>query len=375
MKGRFDLNNNTRRFLLTGLTIILLITGGMTVLKYLQPTQEQKEVPVYSFESTAGIDYQVFFSPNNFFPQQSAGPGQAYITPLTEYVEAHFNYLLTSDEPADIQGQYSATALLTGYVEKKQGEERIKVKAWEINNNVVPATPFSGQQDRLELSTAAPINIRHYTNFAETVANEWGYDVNGFIAGLGLGGLALALAAQNALANLFGGLIIILEKPFSIGDWIATPSVEGTVETITFRSTLIRGFDQAVITVPNATLANEPITNHTRMGKRRIFYYLGLSYATTGQEMETCVKRIRQMLNDHPDIHKETIMVNFESFGHDSHCEDYGDFYLTINGYREFTHRMKEFAANRPLLFVLSGGSNPQVAASAIPTVIESLLD
>ncbi|MFY9120087.1 MAG: mechanosensitive ion channel family protein [Syntrophomonadaceae bacterium] len=147
------------------------------------------------------------------------------------------------------------------------------------------------------------------------VANEWGYDVNGFIAGLGLGGLALALAAQNALANLFGGLIIILEKPFSIGDWIATPSVEGTVETITFRSTLIRGFDQAVITVPNATLANEPITNHTRMGKRRIFYYLGLSYATTGQEMETCVKRIRQMLNDHPDIHKETIMVNFESFG------------------------------------------------------------
>jgi acetoin utilization deacetylase AcuC-like enzyme len=62
-------------------------------------------------------------------------------------------------------------------------------------------------------------------------------------------------------------------------------------------------------------------------------------------------------------------------FGHDSHCEDYGDFYLTINGYREFTHRMKEFAANRPLLFVLSGGSNPQVAASAIPTVIESLLD
>lgn len=172
MKGRFDLNNNTRRFLLTGLTIILLITGGMTVLKYLQPTQEQKEVPVYSFESTAGIDYQVFFSPNNFFPQQSAGPGQAYITPLTEYVEAHFNYLLTSDEPADIQGQYSATALLTGYVEKKQGEERIKVKAWEINNNVVPATPFSGQQDRLELSTAAPINIRHYTNFAETVAKE-----------------------------------------------------------------------------------------------------------------------------------------------------------------------------------------------------------
>lgn len=144
----------------------------MTVLKYLQPTQEQKEVPVYSFESTAGIDYQVFFTPNNYFPQQSAGPGQAYITPLTEYVEAHFNCLFAGEQPADIQGQYSATAWLTGYVEKKQGEERIKVKAWEINNSVVPATPFSGQQDRLELSTAAPINIRHYTDFVEAVAKE-----------------------------------------------------------------------------------------------------------------------------------------------------------------------------------------------------------
>ena len=141
MKGRFDLNNNTRRFLLTGLTIILLITGGMTVLKYLQPTQEQKEVPVYSFESTAGIDYQVFFSPNNFFPQQSAGPGQAYITPLTEYVEAHFNYLLTSDEPADIQGQYSATALLTGYVEKKQAKKESKLKPGDKQQRG-SATPF-----------------------------------------------------------------------------------------------------------------------------------------------------------------------------------------------------------------------------------------
>ncbi len=144
----------------------------MTAMKYLQPTQEKKEVPVYSFESTAGIDYQVFFTPNNYFPQQSAGPGQAYITPLTDYIEAHFNYLMTSEKPANIQGQYSSTAWLTGYVEKKQGEERIKVKAWEINNSVVPATPFSVQQDRLELSTAAPINIRHYTDFVEAVAKE-----------------------------------------------------------------------------------------------------------------------------------------------------------------------------------------------------------
>lgn len=150
------------------------------------------------------------------------------------------------------------------------------------------------------------------------IANEWNYDINGFIAGLGLGGLALALAAQNVLANMFGGMVIILEKPFTIGDWIKTPRVEGTVETITFRSTLVRGFDQALVTVPNSSLANEAITNYSRMGKRRIFYHLSLTHSTSVEEMQACVNRIRKMLNDHPEIHPETVMVNFEKFGESS---------------------------------------------------------
>ena len=91
------------------------------------------------------------------------------------------------------------------------------------------------------------------------------YDINGFIAGLGLGDWPLPWA-QQTLANLFGGIVIITDKPFSIGDWILTPSVEGTVED-NFRSTKIRTFAQAVVTMPNSTLANEPITNWSRMGK------------------------------------------------------------------------------------------------------------
>lgn len=150
------------------------------------------------------------------------------------------------------------------------------------------------------------------------IANEWGYDINGFIAGLGLGGLAVALAAQDALSNMFGGLVIIMEKPFSIGDWIATPNVEGTVEDITFRSTLIRGFDQALITVPNSTLANQHITNYTRRGKRRINYHLRLSYETSAEQMKTCVDHIKQMLTEHPGIHPETILVSFENFSESS---------------------------------------------------------
>lgn len=150
------------------------------------------------------------------------------------------------------------------------------------------------------------------------VANEWDYDVNGFIAGLGLGGLAFALAAKDALANIFGGLVIIMEKPFSIGEWISTPSVEGTVESISFRSTRVRAFDQAIITVPNSTLANEPITNYTRMGKRRINFHLGLTYSTTPEKIQACVNDIKQMLIKHAEIHPETVVVNFEKFGDSS---------------------------------------------------------
>jgi MscS family membrane protein len=146
------------------------------------------------------------------------------------------------------------------------------------------------------------------------IAQEWGYNVSGFVAGLGLGGLAIALAAQDALGNIFGGIAIIMEKPFSIGDWILTPSVEGTVEDITFRSTRVRTFAQALVTVPNATLANEPITNWSRMGKRRITFYLRVTYTTPVAKLRRCVAQIREMLYSHPEIHKETIFVNLDEF-------------------------------------------------------------
>ncbi len=147
------------------------------------------------------------------------------------------------------------------------------------------------------------------------IVQEWGYEVSGFIAGLGLGGLAFALAAKDALSNIFGGVVIITEKPFSLDDWIQTPSVEGTVENITFRSTRIRTFAQALVTVPNSTLANEPITNWSRMGKRRVTFHLSVSYATGREQLQRCVDQIRSMLMSHPEIHPETIFVHLDKFG------------------------------------------------------------
>ncbi|MED1467290.1 mechanosensitive ion channel family protein [Bacillus salipaludis] len=150
------------------------------------------------------------------------------------------------------------------------------------------------------------------------IGQEFDYDVNGLVAGLGLGGLAFALAAKEAVGNLIGGIVIVTEKPFSIGDWILTPSVEGIVEDINFRSTKIRTFSQALVTVPNATLANEAITNWSRMGKRRISFDLGLNYRTTKEQIQKVVHRIEFMLNNHEEIHPETVMVAFDHYNESS---------------------------------------------------------
>jgi MscS family membrane protein len=150
------------------------------------------------------------------------------------------------------------------------------------------------------------------------IGQEFDYDVNGLVAGLGLGGLAFALAAKEAVGNLIGGIVIVTEKPFSIGDWILTPSVEGTVEDINFRSTKIRTFSQALVTVPNSTLANEPITNWSRMGKRRITFHLGLNYNSTKDQIQRVVQRVEHMLRNHEDIHPDTIMVAFDQYSESS---------------------------------------------------------
>lgn len=150
------------------------------------------------------------------------------------------------------------------------------------------------------------------------IIQEWGYNVEGFIAGLGLGGLAFALAAQDTISNVFGGLVIITEKPFSLGDWIETPSVEGNVEDISFRSIKVRTFAQALVTVPNSTIAKESITNWTRMGRRRVTFNLGVMYSTPSEKIERCVSRIKELLQNDSEIHPQTIFVSFDKFNDSS---------------------------------------------------------
>lgn len=132
---------------------------------------------------------------------------------------------------------------------------------------------------------------------------KMGVNITGLLASLGIGGLAIALAAQNTLSNFFGLLKIIFDNSFSQGDWIETKDVEGTVVEIGFISTFIRTFDNALITVPNATLANTPLKNWSkRKVGRRLKMHIGVTYGAKREDLIRAVDEIRQMLTEHPGI-------------------------------------------------------------------------
>ena len=146
------------------------------------------------------------------------------------------------------------------------------------------------------------------------IAQEFNYDINGFIAGLGIGGLAFALATQDMLKNMIGGFMLILEKPFNIGDWVFTKFAEGIVEEITFRSTRIRTFDQALVTVPNSLLSNDTIMNWSKAGKRRVTQVLKLPPATAEGKIKSIIEKFKTHLQNDPDVHGETVTVTFDKY-------------------------------------------------------------
>lgn len=141
------------------------------------------------------------------------------------------------------------------------------------------------------------------------VAKEFGF--TGFITGLGISGVAFALIAQDAFSNLFGGAIIVLDRPFAIGDWIQTSQVEGIVEDITFRSTKIRTFSMAVATVPNSKLANESIINWTQRKVRMIHFKFIMKFNTSAEKIKICVDRIENLLKEHEKVDNKLIIVSF----------------------------------------------------------------
>lgn len=152
------------------------------------------------------------------------------------------------------------------------------------------------------------------------ISLEWGYDLNGFVAGLGIGGIALALGAKDILSNIFGGMAIAFDKPFSIGDSISTENqrLEGIVEDINFRSTRIRTPDKAVVFVPNALLANQAIYNFSRRDNRRVRFFLGVSLDTKEYTLRTLIHRISEEICSHQGVDAETASVFIDEYAQTS---------------------------------------------------------
>ena len=142
-----------------------------------------------------------------------------------------------------------------------------------------------------------------------------GVNLNGIIAGLGLGGVIVTLAAQDTAKNLFGGFVIFLDKPFSVGDWIEMGEFEGTVEDITFRSTRIRTFENSVVNVPNATISDSAVINWSKIESRRYRFTLTLELDTPLDKLNTVQERISTMLKKHNNIIDDSIIVKFDTIG------------------------------------------------------------
>lgn len=140
-------------------------------------------------------------------------------------------------------------------------------------------------------------------------------NVTSLLAGLGIGGLALALAAKDTAANLFGSLTIFIDAPFYVGDWIKAGTVEGTVQEIGLRSTRVRTFYDSVVSVPNSKLANSNIDNFSRREFRRFKTLLTIGYESTPGQIEAFVEGVRAIITAHPDTRKDAYQVHFLGFG------------------------------------------------------------
>ena len=142
-----------------------------------------------------------------------------------------------------------------------------------------------------------------------------GFNVLSLLAGLGIGGLAFALAAKDTVANFFGSLMILFDRPFQVGDWITVGSADGTVEEIGFRSTRIRTFYNSVISVPNSEVANAKVDNLGLREFRRVKTTLGVTYDTPPEKMEAFLEGIKNIIRANPHTRKDYFHVVFNDYG------------------------------------------------------------
>lgn len=190
-----------------------------------------------------------------------------------------------------------------------------------------------------------------------------GFNISAVLAFGGIGGVAVGFAAKDLLANFFGGLMIYLDRPFSVGDWIRSPdrSIEGTVEKIGWRLTIIRTFDKRPLYIPNSTFASISVENPSRMTHRRIYETIGVRYDDS-KHLPVIIEEIKAMLMNHPGIDTtQTMIVNFNQF-----AESSLDFFIYT--FTNTTDWIKFHEIKQDVLFKITDIVEKQGAEMAFPT-------
>jgi MscS family membrane protein len=149
-------------------------------------------------------------------------------------------------------------------------------------------------------------------------AQAFNLPIAGLIGGLGIGGAAIAFASKDAIANLFGSVTVLTDRPFEIGDWIKTDGIEGTVETVGFRSTRVRTFYNSLITLPNSRLTTAIVDNMGRRRYRRITATLAVQYDTAPQQIDAFCEGVRELIRRHPYTRKDYYHVYLNGFSDSS---------------------------------------------------------
>lgn len=157
-----------------------------------------------------------------------------------------------------------------------------------------------------------------YTISFLVILDTLGANITAVVASLGIGGAALAFASKDTIANFFGSVSLIVDRPFIVGDWITAAGVEGVVEFIGFRSTRIRTFPRTVVSIPNSVLANATVENWSKRNKRRYSATLGMTYSATPEQMEAIVEDIKTILRNNSRVDQSDIRVSFSGFGDSS---------------------------------------------------------
>ncbi|SIS76542.1 mechanosensitive ion channel family protein [Neptunomonas antarctica] len=230
-------------------------------------------------------------------------------------------------------------------------------------NTTLDATTVSAIGKLLRLSLIITVSL--------VVLQTFGYSVSGVLAFGGIGGLAVGFAAKDLLANFFGGLMIYMDRPFKVGDWVRSPDkdIEGTVEDIGWRLTRIQTFDKRPLYVPNGVFASISVENPSRMTHRRIYETIGVRYCDVNT-VQNIVNQVREMLINHPEIdHTQTLIVNLNKFAPSS--LDFFVYTFTKTTNWIYFHQVKEDVLLKIMAIVENNGAEVAFPTSTVHLVPE----